>query len=136
MGNRRGFQFDAVTADFQIVEGATDASPFVHGFGLTPTDSTSSLNISFGGDSRQGPMDADPNLVFSEHFDKRRILDDKGRLIGEDYWGYLDPEKIWRRIHLHGLVYANYTNANERDAERFNRVINSACFFSVDGETQ
>ena len=75
-------------------------------------------------------MDADPNLVFSEHSEKRRVLDDGGRLIGEDYWGYLERGKIWRRVHLDGFAYANYTGANEKDAERFDRVINSVCLLS------
>lgn len=134
MANQRGFAFDAALSDFRIIEGTQDASPFAHGFDLTPTSSRSRLHISFGSHFELTPMDADPNLKFSEHSDKRRILDAEGRLIGEDYWGYLERGNIWRRVHLYGFVYATYTNANEEDAEHLNRVINSACLLSVDAE--
>jgi hypothetical protein len=130
MGNSRGFQFNAVVTDFQIHEGTQDAAPLAHGFSLNPTNGTSRLGISFGSDLELASMDADPNLVFSEHSEKRRVLDDEGRLIGEDYWGYLERGKIWRRVHLDGFAYANYTGANEKDAERFDRVINSVCLLS------
>lgn len=136
MGDRRGFQFDAVAADFQTIEGTQDAPPSAHGFDLMPANSTARLVISFGSDLGQGPSDADPNLVFSEYSEKHRILDDEGQLIGEDYWGYLGRGKIWRRVHLHGFVYANYSDAGEQEAERFDRVINSACLLSVDGGTR
>jgi hypothetical protein len=134
MGDRGGYQFDALGADFEIIEGTQDAGPG-HGFDLRPTNSTALLTISFGSDLGRGPIDADPNLVFSERYYKRRIFDNKGQLIGEDYWGYLDRQKIWRRIHLKGFVYLNYANTNEIDAERFDQVINSACVLSVEGES-
>lgn len=133
LGERGGYQFDAVAADFEIIEGVEDAGPGGHGFDLRSPNSTALLIISFGTDLGRGSMDSDPKLVFSEHYSKRRILDDKGRLIGEDYWGYLNRRKIWRRSHLKGFVYLNYENINERDAERFDHVIDSACILPVEG---
>jgi hypothetical protein len=134
MGDRGGFQFDAVAADFRIIDGTQDAGPGGHGFDLRPPNSTTLLTISFGSDLGRGSMDADPKLVFSEHYSKRRILDEQGRLVGEDYWGYLDRQRIWRRVHLKGFVHLEYANANRSDAERFDQVINSACVPSVEGE--
>lgn len=131
MGNGSGFQFDAIAADFRIIEGTQDAPPFGRGFSLVPADSSSQLSISFSGELGRPSMDNDPNLVFSERYEKRHILDTEGRTIGEDYWGYLDHEKIWRRIHLQGFVYANYSGANAKDAEHFDQVLNSACLLSV-----
>jgi len=132
MGEKYGFQFDAVASEFVIQEGCTDAPPLVCGFDLTPKNSSSQLGLSFGPHGFES-MDMDPTLTFSERFEKRVVLDDTGQRIGEDYWGYLDTEKRWRRIHLWGGVYAKYDLANERDAGLFDRVINSACLLLSPG---
>jgi len=133
IGNRDGFQFDADTADFEIRQRMPDAPPTYDSFSLRPKNSKSILLISFGSDATIQPVTVDPDVVFSEHHLRRRILDEEGHVKGEEYWGYLERGKIWRRIHLPGDVNANYRNANDTDAHRFDRLIDSVCVFASGG---
>ncbi len=123
----RGLQFDVPTSDLTISEGTSDAAPLVHGFGLRPKESKSSLNIEFGPQSL-GSMMVDPAVTFSKHVEKRSIVDDKGKSIGEDEWGYLDSGERWRHARFWGaLGTAKYGFVNKNEAELFDRVINSVC---------
>lgn len=96
IGNEYGIQFDVATSDLHIHEGVEDAPPFTHGFGLTPKNSTSVLEISYGDNQSWESFGTDPVLTFSEHFEKRSIFDEKGQLLGEDYWG------IWTEASVGG----------------------------------
>jgi hypothetical protein len=128
IGDGPGFQFDVSEKDFRISEGTQDAPPFAHGFRLELRNSTSALDISFGSRNEMEKMDTEvPLFTFSEHLQKRDIFDGKRQLWGEDDWGYLDRQKRWRRIHLLGQVDANYSSANDKEAKRFDQVINSVC---------
>jgi hypothetical protein len=128
LGDPYGFQFDVSVQDFSIVEGTQDMPPFAHGFAAIPRNSMSALNISYGSGEGLRGANPDPIFTFSEHWEKRDIINDKRQVVGEDYWGYLDRQKIWRRIHLKGRVNARYDSVNQRDAELFDKVISSACF--------
>ena len=77
-------------------------------------------------------MATDPTRVFSDHVEQRGIFDDKGRLIGEDHWGYLKRGERWRKVRISGWV-AKYGFVNEKEAELFDRVISSACLLSAPG---
>ena len=131
IGNEYGIQFDVATSDLSIHEGVEDAPPFTHGFGLTPKNSTSVLEISYGDNQSLESFGTDPVLTFSEHFEKRSISDEKGQLLGEDYWGYLDRSKRWRRVHLKGWVDARYGFVSEKEAKLFDTAINSVCLSPV-----
>ena len=135
-----GFRFDVPTKDFTIHEGCTDASPLICGFDIRPKSSTAWLSISWGEETteRKPP---DPILDSSENVEKRRILDDQRRLIGEESWGYWGQGERWRRVHLLGWIQARYGSKNatdvpgygsvrERDAALFDQIINSACRIS------
>ena len=132
VGEPDGAQFDAPTSEFAFHQGSTDAPPIVHGFGVTPKNSTSTLEISNGSWQEGLGAGADPVEVFSEHVEKRNIFDDSGQLVGEDTWGYWDRNKRWRRIHIRRSVYASYGvlngKVNATDAVLFDRVLSSACF--------
>jgi|GEM_PF-5907739 len=130
MGGLDGFQFDAFVRDFTIIEGTQDIPPFAHGFALTPKKGVSALDISFG----QRPIEnmaEDPTLLLSDHVDERRVFDDQGHPIGDDYWGYLKSGERWRRVRLFkGGVVAKYGLVNEKDARLFDRVISTGCLLS------
>jgi hypothetical protein len=127
MGSKDGFQFDFTAEDFSTHEGCSDAPPIVCGFDLRPKNSMSLLDISFGSIGSQS-MEPDPIRESYEHPRKRVIFDDERHRVGEDYWGYVDKRKRWRRVHLRGNVYVRYDSASNKDAEVFDRIINSACF--------
>ena len=123
----RGLEFDVSTKDFSITEGTTDAAPVVHGFDLAPKQSKATLEIEFG----WRPMESiapDPALIFLNQVVRRPILDDKGKQIGEDEWGYRDTGERWRRVRFTGIGTAKYGLVDTRDAEKFDKIINSACF--------
>jgi len=127
IGNQYGFQFDIFAKDFRIHEGTQDMPPFAHGFHLTGKNSTSPLDITFG----QRPMESmatDPARILSSRVEQRRIFDDKGEPVGEDYWGCLGSGERWRQVRLFkGGVVAKYGFVEEKEAELFDRVISSAC---------
>ena len=134
IGDRHGFQFDVPSKEFNIHEGATDAPPLMQGFGLIPKNGTSELEISFP----HRPMESmalDPARTFSSHFERRRILDDQGHPLGEDYWGYLESGERWRQVRLFkGGIVAKYGFVDKKQAELFDRVISSACLLSDAGQ--
>ncbi len=126
----RGFQFDVPTSELTISEGTSDAAPLVHGFGLRPKERKSILSIEFGPQSLKSMM-VDPAFIFSKHVEKRRIVDDKGKSLGEDEWGYLDSGERWRRVRFPGGGTAKYGFVNENEAALFDQVINSVCFATL-----
>jgi hypothetical protein len=127
IGEQNGFQFDVAAKNFAISEGTQDMPPAEHGFRLRSRNSGSLLDISF----RQFPMQsmaAEPALTFSNHVEKRDILDDTGHSVGEDYCGYLKTGECWRQARLFkGGVVAKYSFVNKQEAELFDQVIGSAC---------
>lgn len=128
IGEQYGFQFDVRPSDFNITEGTQDTPPFVHRFGLRPNSTVSVLEISLGNRPMES-MALDPASTFSSHAERRRILDDQGRPVGEDYWGYLSSGERWRQVRLFkGGVVAKYGFVSKEQAELFDRVIDSVCF--------
>jgi len=104
-----------------------DTPPFTQRFCFKPKNSKSVLTISLHDAEGFNGALADPMLVFSEYSEKRHVVDATGRVIGEDYWGYLDPEKRWRKIHLEG-VSAKYGPVTKSEAQNYDRILSSACF--------
>ena len=102
--------------------------PFEHGFSLRTSDGKSGLNISFGPlDIREGTV-SDPDTTVLNHLEKRTVVDQAERPIGEDYWGYLNSGEHWRRVwFFKGGILAKYGFVRKEDAEMFDRVIESAC---------
>lgn len=155
IGEQTSFQFDVPTEDFTISEGCTDAGPPICGFDIKPKNSTALLSVSWGEETtrqmgRSG-MPPDPilgssglassELDLSAFVGKRRVLDDEGKTIGQESWGYWGQGERWRRVHLLGWVQANYGSkdemdvrsygsVHERDAALFDQIINSACRLS------
>ena len=123
----RGLEFDVSTKDFSVTEGTTDAAPVVHGFDLAPKQSKATLEIEFGGRSMES-IAPDPALTFLNQVVRRPIFDDKGKQIGEDEWGYRDTGERWRHLRFTGIGTAKYGLVDTRDAEKFDQIINSACF--------
>ena len=128
LGGRYGFNFDIVPNEFKVSEGAQDEPPFAHGYVLSCQKSNCTMEISFDSDSEF--KDTDPLLVFSEHFEKRSILDDAGTVVGHEYWGYLDKKNVWRRVHLRGRVDIKYDSVSPADAVNLDKIISSTCFLS------
>ncbi|HEX3322504.1 MAG TPA: hypothetical protein VHR84_17500 [Terriglobales bacterium] len=137
IGEQVGFQFNVPLRDFTISEGSTDASPLIHGFDIRPKNSAAHLRISWGKQTNE-MTPPDPILDLSNHIEKRKVLDDKGKPIGEESWGYRGRGEHWRRIHLLGRCQVIYGSKNEkdvpnngyvyeRDAALFDQIINSAC---------
>lgn len=148
------FQFDVRTEDFTISEGCTDAGPPICGFDIKPKNSTAWLSVSWGEDTtrqmRRSGMPPDPilrsaglasELDLSAFVGRRRVVDDEGKTIGQESWGYWGQGERWRRVHLLGWVQANYGSkdkmdvrsygsVHERDATLFDQIINSACRLS------
>ncbi len=140
IGEQVGFQFDVPIRDFTVHEGSTDAPPPIHGFDIRPKNSTAYLSISWGEETteRRPP---DPILDSSDNIQKRTVLDDNGKTIGEESWGYWGQGERWRRVHLLGWLQLRYGSKNERevpsygsvherDAALFDQIINSACHLS------
>ena len=121
----RGLQFDVPTRDFVITEGTTDVPPLVHGFDLASKQSNATLQIEFGPTESIAP---DPALTFLNQVVRRPIFDDKGKQIGEDEWGYRDTGERWRHLRFTGIGTAKYGLVDTQDAEKFDQIINSACF--------
>lgn len=123
--DRYMLQFDVPVDQVRIHEDATDAPPLKYGFGIRPRNSESDLEISYGPQSNDvvigGERAATPHIV------KRIVVDDQERSVGDDDWGYLDPERRWRRVRFRGWVQAEYQFVNERDATLFDQIISSAC---------
>jgi hypothetical protein len=132
-----GFQFDVPIKDFTISQGSTDAPPLVHGFEISPKNSTAHLNISWGeGTTEMVPPD--PIRDSSDNAEKQRVLDGNRKPIGEESWGYWGKGERWRRAHLLAWLQVRYGSKNERDlpsygsvherdAALFDQIINSAC---------
>jgi hypothetical protein len=139
IGERYGVQFDVPAEDFVFHEGTSDTPPVVHGFVLRPKSSKSLLDVSYGpGPYFDNPyfdnMPIDSARVFSKHVEKRTILNDKGHPVGEDNWGYLSSAKRWRQVRFwRGDAAAKYGFVDEKEAELFDRVINSACLLPSPG---
>jgi len=124
IGQGYGFQVDVPLPKIGVSEGMSDAPPLKHVFALTPHGSPSALKISFGAPESEG---VDPLVVFSKHLEKRRMLDDKGHLIGEDAWGYVGTGERFRRVHVGASIDLTYDFVNQRDSELFDEIIDSLC---------
>jgi hypothetical protein len=125
-GDRYMLQFDVPVKSVSVHEGGQDAPPFAYGFGLRPqAGGESFLEISYG------PLsdwpDVDRKRSASKRIVKRTIVDDQGRSVGEDDWGYLEPERRWRRARFQGWVQGEYGFVNAKDAALFDEIIKSAC---------
>lgn len=145
-GRRRigdyGFLFDFPANNFNIHEGWGDMPPGPHGYGLRPKNSTSELAISWHSQTMKfGGVPEISALISSGYVEKRRIVDNKGNVIGEDSWGYWEGER-WRRVHLVGWIAATYGSRNkselasygsvhEEDAALFDEIISSVCRLSA-----
>jgi hypothetical protein len=125
-GGRYMLQFDVPVKSVRVHEGAMDAPLFAYGFGIRPqAGGESFLEISYG-PQRNWP-DVDRQRAASERVVKRIIFDDQGHSVGQDDWGYLEPERRWRRARFQGWVQAEYGFVNAKDANLFDEIIKSAC---------
>jgi hypothetical protein len=131
IGDRYPLQFDIPAKDVVFHEGTSDAPPLAYGFGVRPKDSQSLLEISYG--PQRNNMVVDRARGSSIHVEKRIIVDDKRRPVGEDDWGYLGTGERWRRVRFQGWVTAEYGFVNKKDAELFDQVINSSCLLPGPG---
>jgi hypothetical protein len=137
-----GFQFDVPKNNFITHESWGDMPPGPHGYGLRPKNSTSQLDISWHSQTMKfGGVPEIPALTSFGDVEKRRIVDNKGNVIGEDSWGYWESER-WRRVHLLGWIAASYGSRNkselasygsvhETDAALFDGIISSTCRLSA-----
>lgn len=130
-GDRYMLQFDIPVNEVRVREGVTDAPPIVYGFDIGPRVGESLLVISYGPQSNYPIVDRE--RASSTRIVKRIIVDDQGRSVGEDDWGYLDPERRWRRARFQGWVQAEYGFVNEKEAALFDQIINSACLLPGPG---
>jgi hypothetical protein len=124
-GDRYMLQFDVPEREVVIREGASDAPPLVYGYDIKRKDGDSLLGISYG--PLRDDIVADRARESSSHVVKRIIVDEKGHSVGEDDWGYLNPETHWRRTRFQAWVQAEYGFVSEKDAVLFDQVISSAC---------
>lgn len=145
-GRRRigdyGFRFDFPTNNFITHEGWGDMPPGPHSYGLRPKNSAPELAISWHSQRMKfGGVPEIPTLTSSGYVEERRIVDNKGNVIGEDSWGYWEGER-WRRVRLLGWIAASYGSRNkselasygsvhEKDAALFDEIISSACRLSA-----
>lgn len=104
-----------------------DTPPFTQRFCLKTENSKSVLTISLHDAEGFRGSPVDPMLVFSEYSERRHVVDATGRVIGEDDWGYLEPEKRWRKIHLEGVI-AKYGPVTKSEAQNYDRILSSVCF--------
>ena len=125
-GDRYLLQFDVPVKSVSVHEGAEDAPPFAYGSGIrSQAERESFLEISYG-PQRNWP-DVDRKRAGSVRVVKRIIVDDQGHPVGEDNWGYLEPERRWRHTRFQGWVQAEYGFVNGKDADLFDEIIKSAC---------
>lgn len=128
LGDGPGIQFEVSTDEFTIREGTTDAAPFIHSFDLKQKTGSSKMQIDYGPAAALAAVD--PAVVFSSDVQKRTIFNSSGKPVGQDTWGYLSSGERWRRVHFKGFVHVKYDFVQAKEAERFDRVINSACVAS------
>jgi len=121
------FAFFAQPSDFICRGQMDDTPPFTERFCVKPKRGGSALVISLHDAEGFYSAPVDPMLVFSEHSEKRHVVDDKGGVIGQDFWGYLDREGYWRKVHLHG-INAKYGPVTKSEAQNYDRILSSACF--------
>lgn len=128
-GDRYMLQFDVPAKSVSVHAGGQDMPPFAYGFGIQPqAGGESFLEISYGPQSNW--PDVDRKRASSGRIVKRVIVDDQGRSVGEDDWGYLDADRRWRRTRFQGWVEAEYGFVSEKDALLFDEIIKSACLQS------
>lgn len=128
-GDRYMLQFDVPVESVRVHEGDQDTPPFAYGFDIRlQAGGESYLEISFG--PLSDSPDVDRKRAASERIVKRTIVDDQGHSVGEDNWGYLEPERRWRRARFQGWVQAEYGFVNGKDADLFDQIIKSACLLS------
>ena len=142
-------QFDVPVEGFTIKDFASDAPSGAYGFSVRPSGSTSFLDIWWDPKAGMEGLRAavDPTLNFSGPVENRKILDDEGKPVGEDSWGYWDNGELWRRVRLRGSVVvrygsinpgdvASYGSVHQEDAKFFDQVINSVCSEASRGDAK
>ena len=135
-----GLQFDVPVSDFKLKEALFDTPTPKHEYGIRPTNGASELAISWYEEHDFEGTPEIPALMFSGYFEKRRIIGDQGKVIGEDDWGRWDRDERWRRVYFWGGIAADYGSRNEgelhsysygsvheKDAILFDEIISSAC---------
>jgi len=125
-GDRYMLQFDVPIKSVSVHDGDQDMPPFAYGFGIRPqARGESFLEISYGPQSNW--PDVNRKRAASARIMKRIIVDDLGHSVGEDDWGYLEPERRWRRARFQGWVQVEYGFVKANDADLFDEIIKSAC---------
>ena len=128
IGAKSGIQFDVPLQDFAVSSGCTDAPPLSCGSTITSSNDPSALLFI---EYPAAPTSAgiDPLSTFSEHKEQREIHDAEGSVVGRESWGYLSTGEKWRRVRLSpGRIAVQYGFTKRENAERFDRIIGSACF--------
>jgi hypothetical protein len=120
------FAFFATPSEFCSGQ-MDDTPPFTERFCVKPKRGGSTLVISLHDSEGSYGASVDPMLVFSEYSERRQVVDDKGSVIGQDYWGYWDRDRYWRKVHLHGIT-AKYGPVMKSEAQNYDRILSSACF--------
>ena len=122
------FVFFAAPSEFICRGQMDDTPPFTERFCVKPKRGGSTLVISLHDSEGFYSASVDPMLVFSEHSEKRHVVDDKGSVIGQDYWGYWDRDRYWRKVHLGYGSNAKYGPVTTSEAQNYDRILSSACF--------
>lgn len=120
------YSFFANQNEFVCREQMDDTPPFTKRFCVKPKRGVSALVFSLHDTENLRGAPPDPMHIFSEHSERRPVVDNKGSTIGQDSWGYWDREKYWRKVHLHG-INAKYGLVTKSEAESYDRILSSAC---------
>lgn len=128
--DRYMLQFSVPEAKARIREGVTDAPPLIYGFDIRPQGGESLLTISYGPPSKAG---VDTARGIYSRVEKRVVVDDAGRSVGEDDLRYLNTGARSRSVLFQGWVTAQYRSVSDQDAALFDEIINSACLLPSRG---
>jgi len=128
IGAKSGIQFDVPLRDFAVSSGCTDAPPLSCGSTITSSnDPAARLFIEYP--FAFSAVGIDPISTFSEHKEQRDIHDAEWSVVGRENWGYLNSGERWRQVRLTpGRIAVQYGFTKRESAERFDRIIGSACF--------
>jgi hypothetical protein len=144
------FHFDVPVERFTVKCGVPDAPVGPYGGCTVQTKSRASfLNISWDPKASMEGMQPrlDPALIYSGPVVNRKVLDNEGNTVGEDYWGYWHNGEFWRRVRLRGSLVArygsikpadvvSYGSVHQEDAKLFDEVINSVCLKPFPGDAE
>ena len=126
-----GLQFDVPVANFTPRRALFDTPTREQQYDVRSMNSTSDLAISWYAEHDfEGPPEV-PALTFTGYVEKRQIVDDKGKVIGEDYWGTWDKGERWRRVRFWGGIAARYGSRNQREVPAMARLRRKTRFFSI-----